>query len=359
MIQDEIQANHLTILLKHYKENKRALAHLSMRYGKTKLSYDLFKKLLPFHATILITYKDNTLKDVWEKEAVKWGYSNPNITYVNFSSLWKYENTVFDMVVCDEVHMLSDGQLDVLQRIITNDKDVFFLGLSGTISKETQQKIGVPIVVEYSVSEAIEDEIIADYSITVHLVDLDTKIKTPNKKGKLLSEKQRYDNYGYVIQQMKYQGRNSMHLALSRNRLSLSSIGKIEYLHKLLKSLKDKRYIIFTGLSSVADSIGIPSFHSKSENDENLQRFQRKEINHLALVEKGKVGLSYKDLDGVILLNFTYNMENSAQGVSRASLLDYTGKCSQIHIIALNEEPEIKKLKESLSMLDNKKIKYL
>ena len=123
--------------------------------------------------------------------------------------------------------------------------------------------------------------------------------------------------------------------------------------------MKDRRLLVFTGLSEVADGIGIPSYHSKSENDENLQKFQRGEINHLALVEKGKTGLSYKNLDCVILLNFTYNSENSAQSISRSLELDYSGKKAKIFILAINVKPEIKKIKESLSMLDSSKIKYI
>ena len=358
--QDEIQQNHLLNLLNHYKEeNKQALAHLSIRYGKTKLSCALLRGLFSYDQTTLIAYPDNKIREVWESECLKWGYSNPNITYVNFSSLWKYEDKVFDMVVCDEVHELSENQLDILHIIITNDRNIKFLGLSGTISKETQQRIGIPIVVEYSTSSGIEDKILADYRITVHSVDLDTRIKTLNKKGKLLSEKQRYDNYSFVINRMRKNGDNSMHLALARNRLSLSSIGKMEYVRKLLLQLNGKRTLVFTGLAKVADDIGIPSYHSKSPSDLDYRMFLEEKYHQLALAAIGKTGVTYPNLDCVILLNFTYNAEESSQVLFRSLKLDYKEKCADLHLITLNEPPEIKKVKESLSMLDKTKITYL
>ena len=251
--QDEIQQNHLLILLNHYKEeNKQALAHLSIRYGKTKLSCALLRGLFSYDQTTLIAYPDNKIREVWESECLKWGYSNPNITYVNFSSLWKYEDKVFDMVVCDEVHELSENQLDILHIIITNDRNIKFLGLSGTISKETQQRIGIPIVVEYSTSSGKEDKILADYRM-----------------------------------------------------------------------------------------------------------FLEEKYHQLALAAIGKTGVTYPNLDCVILLNFTYNAEESSQVLFRSLKLDYKEKCADLHLITLNEPPEIKKVKESLSMLDKTKITYL
>lgn len=357
--QTKIQDEYVEKSLKFLKIEKRGLAHLYMRFGKTRYAFEVLKKLVPLNSEILICYSDNILRETWKTESIKWNYNNSNITYCNFTSLHKYQKDKFDVVVGDEVHNLSEYELQVLQEIITNSERTHFLGLSGTISKETREKIGVPIMVEFLAKEAIEAGIVADYNITVHLVNLDNKIKTANKAGKLLTEKQKYDNYSFVIKKLFKEGKNTMHLALSRNRLSIGSKGKIAYLNKLLEKLKDKRYLIFTGLSSVADEIGIPSYHSKSPNDNNLQRFQRGEINHLAMVEKGKTGFTYKDLDGVILLNFTYSSENMAQGNSRSGYLDYIGKCSESHIICISEEPEVHKLKESLSMLDSKKIKYL
>jgi hypothetical protein len=162
-----------------------------------------------------------------------------------------------------------------------------------------------------------------------------------------------------VIDKLRDEGRSSMQLALARNRLSLSSLGKMQFVRKLLKNLEDKRVVVFTGLSKVADEIGIPSYHSKSPNDDAFRKFQSGESNHLALAAMGKVGVTYKELDSVILLNFTYNAEETSQILNRAIKLDYKSKVADLHIICLSEKAELKKIKESLSMLDATKIKYV
>jgi len=58
-------------------------------------------------------------------------------------------------------------------------------------------------------------------------------------------------------------------------------------------------------------------------------------------------------------LNFTYNAEESSQILNRAIKLDYNGKVADLHILCLNVLPELKKIKESVSMLDQSKIKYV
>jgi len=357
--QDKIQVEIIEKALNFYKNERFGFLNVGMRVGKTFCAISILKKLYSYSPTILLCYPENSLLMNWENEMAKWDYYNPNMTFCNFSSLWKYKDKIFDFIIVDELHSASILEVDYCHQIMTNDKSTKVLGLSGTISSETKEKWGLKEIAKFTLNQAIDKKIIADYRIEVHLVDLDTRIKTLNKKGKLLSEKQKYDNFSFVIQKMKYNGQNSMHLALARNRLALSSIGKMNYLKELLVQLQNKRVIVFTGLSEIADNIGISSYHSKSSDDSSLKLFQEGKINHLALVEKGKSGLAYNNLDCVILLNFTYNAENSAQGISRSLMLDYNGKIAQIFIIAINEKPEIKKIKESLSMLDGSKIKYV
>jgi hypothetical protein len=116
--------------------------------------------------------------------------------------------------------------------------------------------------------------------------------------------------------------------------------------------------LVFAGLAKVADDMGIPSYHSKSKNNDAYIGFQKGEHNHLALAAMGKMGVTYTNLDSVILLNFTYNAEETSQILNRAIKLDYKNKTADLHIICLNEDAELKKIKESLSMLDESKITY-
>jgi superfamily II DNA or RNA helicase len=356
--QNELQEEAIEKTIAFFSSNNKGYLDLSMRFGKTRCVTEFLKRTKK--TNILIAYPDNKLKDVWLSEFLKWDYEfyNAGIYLTNFSSLFKYENEKFNLIIIDEFHSLSENEADIAREIMSKSKNT--LMLSGTVSPETRAKwLDFKEIAKYTTLDGISDGILADYQITVHVVNLDNKIKTPNKKGKLVTEKQKYDAFTWVINKNRQEGRDTMHLALARNRLSLSSLGKMNYVKLLLNNqLKDKRVVVFTGLAQVADDLGIPSYHSKSKSDDNFHAFQAGKINHLALAAMGKVGVTYPDLDSVILLNFTYNKEETAQILNRAIKLDYHGKVADLHVITLNEEAELKKIKESLSMLDKTKIKY-
>lgn len=354
--QGELQRKIIDKSVTFFKNNKKGYLDVAMRVGKTFIAIEIFKNL--DSGGILIAYPDNKLKDSWLQEFEKWKYKNENVYFTNFSSLKKYVTCSHDIFCIDEWHSLSEQELEYAKQISNNCEKT--LGLSGTISKDTKDKWPeFKEIAKYTTLEGINDGILASYQITVHLVDLDTQHKIKNKKGKLTTEKQRYDAYSWVINKNRQEGKPTMHLALARNRLSLSSIGKMNYLRGLLDKMLKKRVIVFTGLADVADNIGIPSYHSKSANNGSFSAFQGERINHLALAAMGKVGVTYPNLDSVILLNFTYNAEESSQILNRAIKLDYHGKIADLHVICLNEPAEIKKVKESLSMLDKTKIKYV
>ncbi len=342
--------------IEFFKTNKAGYLNLAMRFGKTYCTINILNKLCK-NGEVLIAYPDNKLRQTWIDECILWGYDNPNVTHVNFSSLKKHTDVAYDFFVIDEFHSASENERELCFDIMDNCKHT--IGLSGTVSDVTKLDWGMEEIAQYSTLQGIEDGILADYTITVHKVPLDDIQKTKDKKGKLKTEKQRYGAYTWVIEKMKDEKRDFMQLALARNRLSLSSIGKMQYVRRLLKGLNDKRVVVFTGLSKVADEIGIPSYHSKSPNDDAFRKFQSGESNHLALAAMGKVGVTYKGLDSVILMNFTYNAEETSQILNRAIKLDYKNKVADLHILCLNETPELKKIKESLSMLDETKIKYV
>jgi superfamily II DNA or RNA helicase len=355
--QNELQQQFIDRTIKFFKTNKAGYLDLAMRFGKCRTTIEVFKKLVKKNEWILIAYPDNKLKQTWMDEMDLWDYDHPNIEYVNFSSLKKHVGQAYDFVVIDEFHSCSENEREYALKIMEAADHT--LCLSGTISDDTRFDWELPEIGSYSTADGIRDGILADYKISVHKVELDDSILVKDKKGKEKTEKKRYADYTFVIEKLKREGANFMHLALTRNRLSQSSIGKMNHLKKLLKQLEDKRVIIFTGLANVADSIGIPSYHSKSKDDLAYTGFQEGKHNHLALAAMGKMGVTYKDLDSVILLNFTYNAEESSQILNRAIKLDYNGKVADLHILCLNVLPELKKIKESLSLLDQSKIKYL
>ena len=335
--------------------------HIFQRVGKTKILIDYLKKQKK-QCKILIAYPDNKIKESWENEIIKWGYNNKNITFSNFSSLKKHVGIKYDFVILDEAQSLSEYEKEISSEILKScDKMILPSGTFDTNTKnELNLWLGMEIVYEYNSEEAINAKVVADYTLYIHYVDLDDVVKKKNSKGVLKSEKQSYDDYTYIINSLKRQGKsiNKM-LLLNRNRISQGSIAKINYVKSLLHQYKDKRVLIFSGLAKIADDLGIASYHTKSKSKEGFNNFQEEKVNHLALVGIGKMGITYKNLDLVIMNGFTANPEEFSQICARAQILDYKNKKAHLHLICLNEPAEIKKLDSALELINKNKIVHM
>lgn len=339
------------------------ILQVAQRVGKIKLSLDIINKMvqegkLSTAPAVLIAYPDNRIKDSWEQDMEKWSFKyKEKVDFVNYSSIWKNVLEDYELVILDEIHATSEQQRESIRLLADTTPHV--LGLSGTISQETElelRELGLRVIMKYLVEEAIEDGIIAPYRIYIHQVHLDTVFKTLNKKGKMVSEKQQYDAYTYVIEKMKQERKDFKFLALHRNRVLQSSRAKINRTVHLLKKFKDKKVLVFTGLKKVSEALDIPYFHSSSENTGVFEDFKTGAITSLAVVNIGRAGVTFNELEVVILSSFTGNEETTEQIIARALNKDIEGKIVDIHIITSTEEAEIKKLNKALSSFDTKNI---
>jgi superfamily II DNA or RNA helicase len=87
-----------------------------------------------------------------------------------------------------------------------------------------------------------------------------------------------------------------------------------------------------------------------------FEDFKTGAITSLAVVNIGRAGVTFNELEVVILSSFTGNEETTEQIIARALNKDIEGKIADIHIITSTEEAEIKKLNKALSSFDTKNI---
>ena len=318
---------------------------------------------------MLIAYPDKKIKQSWKDDFAKRGYDDSNVTYTTHLSLKKHLEEQFDLIVIDEIHLLSEAQIEAAKEMI--DKHMEFshtggdvLGLTGTLSswteKTLEQELDLHVLATYSIDQAIREGVIVDYEITVVRVPLDNKRKN-NYKGKVRTEKAQFDAYGYVIDSLERQGKSTMFLRLARMRIIQNSIAKMEKTRDLLKRHKDERILVFCGVTKIADQIGIPSYHSKKEEKQIFDDFVSGKGKHLAVVKIGNTGVTYKPLNRVIINYFDSNGENLAQKINRCMAMEYDNpdKKAQIYIISSDEPVELKWLNKALEFFDKEKIKYI
>jgi len=354
-LRDKRQQEFAQVFLDHAEFG---ILNLCPRFGKIFTTINILEKL-DKNINILIAYPDLKIKSAWEEDFKKRKYKNPNITYTTHLSIKKHTAGFYDLVVLDEIHLLSEAQIEAVKEL----QCVSVLGLTGTLSSHTEETLGLelklPVLATYSIDQAIKEGVITDYEITVVGVPLDNKRKN-DYKGKLKTEKQQFDSYGWVIDQLERKGQNTMFLRLARMRVIQNSVAKMEKTRALLAKHKDERVLVFCGLTSIADELGIPVYHSKSGDKDVFEDFANGNGNHLAVVKIGNTGVTYKPLNRVIINYFDSNAENLAQKINRCMAMEYNtpDKKAHIYIVCTVEDVERKWLKKALEFFDKDKIKY-
>ena len=357
-LRDQRQKEFADVWLNH---GKFGILNLCPRFGKIYTTINALEQL-PANINILIAYPDLKIKESWEADFETRGYKNPNITYTTHLSLKKYVNESYDVIILDEIHLLSEAQIEACKELTEDNHCI--LGLTGTLSKWTEttllEELSLSVIADYPIEQAIEEGVIVDYEITVVKVPLDNFTKI-DYKGKLKTEKQQFDAYGYVINKMQYGGGDTMFLRLARMRIVQNSLAKMNKTKELLRKNENDRILVFCGLTKIADNLGIPSYHSKSSEKDLFQDFADGKGNHLAVVKIGNTGVTYKPLNKVIINYFDSNAENLAQKINRCMAMEYNtpDKKAHIYIISSNEEVELKWLNKALEFFDKSKIKFV
>jgi superfamily II DNA or RNA helicase len=341
---------------------KHGIIYAAPRFGKIFTTINILKQLKP--KTILIAYPDNKIKESWEDDFKKRKYSSSNVTYTTHLSLHKYVDNQYDIVIIDEIHLLSEAQIEATKDLIEHNECV--LGLTGTLSKWTEEtlasELGLFVIAKYPIEQAISEGVVVDYEITVVNVPLDDK-RVNDYKGKKRTEKKQFDSYAWVIDSLQRQGKPTMFLRLARMRIIQNSIAKLEKTRELLKKHKNERVLVFCGVTKIADALGIPSYHSKKDEKDMFDKFVSGDdgINQMAVVKIGNTGVTYKPLNRVIINYFDSNAENLAQKIMRCTAFEFDNplKKAYIYIVTTDEEVECNWLNKALSMFDKDKIKYL
>ena len=355
-IRDKRQKEFADIWLKE----KHGILNLCPRFGKIYTSINILKQLKP--KTILIAYPDNKIKDSWQSDFEDRGYDDSNVTYSTHLSLKKLVDNEYDIIIIDEIHLLSEAQIEACQDLFSNNACI--LGLTGTLASDTErtleEELDLHVIAHYPIEKAIEEGVIVDYEIKVVRVPLDN-VTMQDYKGKKKTEKKQFEALSWVINKLQSAGNDTMFMRLARMRLIQSSLAKRNATKALLAKHKDERVLVFCGTTKIADDLGIPSYHNKSKEKEVFENFAEGEGNHLAVVKIGNTGVTYKPLNRVIINYFDSNAENLAQKINRCMAMEYNtpDKKANIYIVSSNESVELKWLDKALEFFDKNKIKYI
>lgn len=148
-------------------------------------------------------------------------------------------------------------------------------------------------------------------------------------------------------------------LPIHRMHIFKKSIAKRRTTLGIMNRFKGERILIFCGVTAIADSLGVPVYHSKDKDEEVKDAFCRGEGDILATVDMFEAGVTIKPINRAIVNSFDSNPENLAQRISRLTGFEYDSpdKVAMIYVVCTNTI-ERDWLDKALEFFDLTKVSY-
>lgn len=353
-----------TEALEAIKANSRAGVAVSMGVGKTYIGLmhmDWYLKNINPDAKFLIVAPKKSIFNSWLDDMCKFelSYLLDRVTITTYLSLQK-QSLSYDVLYLDECHSLLYSH-----ELWLNAFGNKIVGLTGTPPRHKNSEKGkmvsrfCPIVYTYITDDAVEDQILNDYRITIHPVNL-SKISTHVVKTKSRTfTTSEYENYKYWTKMLNIADnpKSEQYFRIARMRGLMDYQTKERYAKRLLKDIEGK-CIIFANTKEQADRMCTHTYYSGNPNsEENLQLFKNNKIDKLACVLQLNEGINIAGLKNAIILHSYGNERKSAQRIGRVLRLN-PDEIANVHILMYPDTVDSTWVRNALEDFDPEKITY-
>ena len=354
-----VQAEALTIAEKH----KRCGLAISMGVGKTRIAIQHLQKHFNHLIEVLVVVPKHSVTQSWMDELEKLNLQDlvKHITFTTYLSLKKKNPNDYDIVYLDECHSLKINHELFLSRFTGK-----ILGLTGTPPRDSFSEKGkmvnkyCPIKYKFSVDEATGSNILNDYKIVIHELELSKlpSLKKKNKAGGQWHTSELKD-YNYCTNRLReaLNPKQMQFAAIMRMRALMDYNTKENYVRSILKQI-DAKCIVFANTQKQADKLCKYSYHSgNDQSNENLELFSDGRINQLSCVLQLSEGVSIPNLKAGIIMHAYGNEKKTAQRIGRLLRLN-PSEVAVCHILCYKNTKDSDWIASALKSFDQTKIKY-
>lgn len=338
---------------------------ISMGVGKTYLGVK--HMALNYHDTakFLVVGPRKKVWDEWTGNTKAFNYEGllPHMEFSTYRSLPK-QALDYDVIYLDECHSLKETHEPWLDEYVERGGKI--LGLTGTYPIRSNTEKGkmcnkfCPKVYEYKTDDAVDDNILNDYRVYIHMLHLDGARNIPVKAGKkefMTSEVKSYEYWN-----MRVDAANTpkqAQIARIQRMKAIQAFPSKEAYAKKLMARVTKKTLLFANTQAQADRLCTHSVHSSNKNsDVNLQMFKDGEIIKLAAVEQLSEGVTIPDLETGIIMHAYANNRKTAQKLGRFLRLN-PDQVAQIHILCYVNSIDKHWVESALEAFDSRKIHWV
>lgn len=354
MTREEIQQQALKEISKHH----RCGIAVSMGVGKTYIGLQYIDEHL-INGEVLVVAPKRDIFQSWIDDAQKFnlGHLLDKITFSTYISLNKQDPSNYKILILDEAHTTKASHTEFLDNYKGR-----ILGLTGTPPKWLQSEKGMimqrfyPIVYSYKVEQAVNHNILNDYRIFVHKVELNEANTIETKQGWKTSERK---NYEWLRRQIEDAPNDKQ--AFFKQIMCINAIKQYESKEKYVKKClslipQDEKCLIFANTIEQAERLCENSHHSKKRNSDDLDDFKAGNITRLSAVEQLSEGVTIPNLKHIIIMHSYGNEKKASQKIGRALRLNPTDT-SKIHVLMYENTIDEKWVKRALEEFNPEKIK--
>lgn len=350
------------------EDPSHGLLQLAPRIGKTKIAIDILKK--EKIKKVLWVTPSTKLRDFdIPMEFQKWKAKTllNRTTIICYASLEKHKGE-YDKIILDEyqdITLINSSPL-----FNGNIKYNTIIGLSGTHPKhkeknEIYDRLGLKVLASKTIDEAVNEQLIAPYNITVINCQLDNvnkTVKAGNKEKPFMQTE--YDHYKYLTDKINrsifHNGYAPKFSYLNRMRFIYNLKSKTDFAKKFISNLEG-RTLVFSGGIEQAEKVCINTYHSKT-NDVKLQSFIKGKIDTLCCVNSGGIGYTFENVDNLVIIQVNSDSKGDATQKIARSLVMQSNYVANIYILnVVNTVDEVWKDKVLLGFNSNniKHVSYM
>lgn len=354
------------------KSNYNGIVMMAPRVGKTRTVIEALKSFIvkggasPTTPILwVVPLRDNV--DSTLAEINKWApIIARSIRVETTRFLATHSSNHYPLIVASECHTLSSNMRENMARMARR-----FILESGTISEGKLELITrdlvVSLIYDYTIEEAILDDIISEYKIYVVGCNLDDNLRTLKiKNGGSVTEKRQYSYLTRLFIEAKNRAKQDPRLhELKMNRARLRSDfiykapTKIGLARKIINCIP--RCLVFTTRTDVIDQLTSVSIHSKRKTlktkSQILADFKSGETKKLGLCQTAFMSQTYPDLKDIVLHQIDSNEERLIQKAFRACNKE-GDRVARVFICCYNNTKDEQWVNSALKGINPERIEY-
>jgi superfamily II DNA or RNA helicase len=352
-----------------FKNNCQGTIAISVGGGKSFIAMKIHKKLHFIGMKVLLVTPTIILhKENWRIEYEKFGridlyYELDRCCYV---SLGKYNPNDYDLIIYDELHNISEANIDEFVQN-TNPEKTKVLGLTGTPPKKGDKKEWFdnyfPVIYSSTINESA-GKIVNEFRLNIVLMELD-----PINKNILSGSKAKpfYNTEAKVYEYLS----NKVIACQERGDykgVQWASLTRKRFLEDLdsriitAKKIKDKyllkeKAVIFAPTILKAIELCPNAIHSGAKNKKILEDFLEDRIKLISSVRMLNEGITLPGLTSGLICKLDSTNKTIFQQIGR--MLRNPGKISEIYLIVFKNTVEENYLREILTQISKERINYI